>query len=112
DAPDLNGEVASSSAANGTISKALDISRLQDGPAPVESARSYPRGSAQARHAKLPPEGSITRRNQLISELEQFKEPGSLTGWAHRALPLKNQLSTTDAQAVEDAFDVKLTQLG
>jgi ERF superfamily len=112
DAPDLNGEVASVSTASGAISKAVDIGPLRDDTAPVESARSYPRRSAQARYAKLPPEGSIALRNQLVSELEQFKEPGSLTAWAHRALPLKNQLSTTDAQAVEDAFNVKLSQLG
>lgn len=110
DAPDLNS--ASSSTTNGAISKAADIAPLQDSAAPVESARSYPRRSAPARHAKLPPEGSITVRNQLISELEQFKEPLSLTAWAHRALTLKNQLSTADAQAVEGAFDAKLIQLG
>src|SRR5216683_4905714 len=91
DAPDLNGEVASASADNGAISKAEDIAPLPDRAALVESARSYPRRSVQARHAKLPPEGSIALRNQLISELEQFKEPGSLTAWAHRALPLKNR---------------------
>jgi hypothetical protein len=112
DAPDLNGEIASASTGNGAISKAVDLAPLRDDAAPVESARSYPRGSAQTRHAKLPPEGSIALRNQLVSELEQFKEPGSLTAWAHRALPLKNQLSTADAQAIEDAFSVKLTQLG
>jgi 5-methylcytosine-specific restriction endonuclease McrA len=112
DAPDLNGDVASPSTANGAISKAADVARLQDDPVSVESTRSYPRKSAHARHAKLPPEGSIALRNRLIAELEQFKEPGSLTAWAHRALPLKNQLSASDAQAVEDAFNVKLSQLG
>jgi hypothetical protein len=112
DAPDLNGEVAGKSTANGAGSKAIDVALLKDDAAPVEPARSYPRRSAQARHAKLPPDGSITLRNQLVSELEQFKQPGPLTTWAHRALPLKNQLSTADAQAVEDAFKVKLGQLG
>jgi hypothetical protein len=73
-------------------------------------SNSYPRRSAQAR-PKLPPEGSIALRNQLVSELEQFKQSGPLTAWAHRALPLKNQLSTADAEAVEDAFNVKLGQL-
>jgi hypothetical protein len=77
----------------------------------VESARPYPRRSAQARYAKLLPEGSIAVRNQLITELQQLKERGSLTAWAHQALPLKNQLSTTDAQAIENAFNVKLSQL-
>ena len=32
--------------------------------------------------------------------------------WAHRALPLKNQLSITDAQAVEAAFEARLGELG
>jgi hypothetical protein len=110
DAPDLSGEAASAITASEAISTAVDITRLRDGPAPVESARPYPRRSAQARNAKLPPEGSIAVRNQLITELQQFKEAGSLTAWAHRALPLKNQLSTTDAQAIENAFNVKLSQ--
>jgi len=83
---------------------------LTDQAGPVASARAYPRTSASTRHAKLPPESSIALRNRLISELEPFNEPGSLTAWAHRALPLKNQLSTIDAQAVEAAFDAKLGQ--
>jgi ERF superfamily len=112
DAPDLNGEVASASTANGAISKAVDIAPLQGDAAPAESARSHPRRSAQTRYAKLPSEGSTAIRNQLISELEQFNEPSSLTAWAHRAFPIKNQLSTTDAQAVEGAFGFKLIQLG
>jgi hypothetical protein len=110
DAPDLNDEAASKSAANGAISNAIDIAPYDA--APVESARSNHRRSAKARPAKLSPEGSIALRNQLVSELEQFKQPGPLAAWAHRALPLKNQLSTADAKAVEDAFDAKLTQLG
>ena len=76
DAPDLNGEVASKPTANGAISKAVDIALLRDDAAPVESARAYPRRSAQTRPAKLPPEGSIALRNQLVSELEQFKQLG------------------------------------
>jgi hypothetical protein len=32
--------------------------------------------------------------------------------WAHRALPLKNQLSIADAQAVEAAFEARLSELG
>jgi hypothetical protein len=48
----------------------------------------------------------------LISQLEQFGDPEALASWAHRALPLKNQLSTTDAQAVEAAFADRLTDVG
>src|SRR5258707_15437227 len=39
DAPDLNGEVASSSEANGTISNSIDVAPLADRAGPVASAR-------------------------------------------------------------------------
>ena len=60
----------------------------------------------------LSPDASEGLRLQLISELEQLEEPEALASWAHRALPLKNQLSAPDAQAVEAAFAVRLTLLG
>ena len=41
DAPDLNAEVASAITASETISTAVDIARLRDGPVPVESARPF-----------------------------------------------------------------------
>ena len=47
-----------------------------------------------------------------MSELEQLGEPEALATWAHRALPLKNQLSIADAQAVEAAFETRLNALG
>jgi len=58
----------------------------------------------------LPPEASEGLRHKLISELEQFGDPEAVSSWAHRALPLKNQLSTADAQAVEAAFAARLSQ--
>src|SRR3984957_8652979 len=51
-------------------------------------------------------------RRQLVSELEQLKNSEAIADWAHRAIPIKNQLSTVDAQAVEDAFTARLSQLG
>jgi hypothetical protein len=47
-----------------------------------------------------------------MSELERLHEPEALAGWAHRALPLKDQLSVADAQALEAAFAARLAQLG
>ena len=41
-------------------------------------------------------------RRQLVTELEQLKTADAVADWAHRAIPLKNQLSTVDAQAVEE----------
>jgi hypothetical protein len=47
----------------------------------------------------------------LIAELEQLVDPETLATWAQRALPLKNQLATADAQTVETAFAARLSQL-
>ena len=68
-------------------------------------------GAQRMKPANLAPEASARLRYQLIAELEQFCESASLTVWAHRTLPLKNQLSISDAQAVEAAFDAKLRLL-
>jgi hypothetical protein len=66
----------------------------------------------KAKPASLPPDASENLRHQLIAELEQLRNPEALATWAHRALPLKNQLATTDAQTVEAAFAARLSQLG
>jgi hypothetical protein len=58
----------------------------------------------------LPPEASNNLRDQLISELERFRDPDSLATWAHRILPSKNQLLAEDALALESAFSIKLRQ--
>ena len=51
-------------------------------------------------------------RRQLTSELEQLEHPEALAGWAQRALPLKNQLSKADAEALETLFTARLSQFG
>jgi hypothetical protein len=48
----------------------------------------------------------------LISELEQLNDPEALASWAHRALPFKNQLCASDAEAVEAAFAARLATTG
>jgi hypothetical protein len=83
----------------------------------VASARplqpSHKRGRAERPKApSLSPDASKSLRLKLISDLEQLEDPDALASWAHRVLPLKNQLSATDADAVEAAFAVRLTQLG
>ena len=47
-----------------------------------------------------------------MSELGQLRDGEALTSWAHRMLPLKNQLSSADAQAVESAFAARVNELG
>jgi hypothetical protein len=60
----------------------------------------------------LSPNASEKLRRQLMSELELLGSPEALAAWAHRALPLKNQLSIADAQEVEAAFEARLSELG
>ena len=72
-------------------------------------------GRARVERSKspsLPPDASANLRHQLIAELERLVDPEALATWAHQALPLKNQLATTDAQMVEAAFAARLGQLG
>jgi ERF superfamily len=65
----------------------------------------------KAKSPSLPPDASANLRNRLIAELEQLVDPEALATWAQRALPLKNQLATTDAQTVEAAFAARLSQI-
>jgi hypothetical protein len=60
----------------------------------------------------LPADHSLALREQLVSELKGFSDSNALTAWAQRILSLKNQLTTSDAQAVESAFAEKLDALG
>ena len=60
----------------------------------------------------LPSDASANIRDQLTGELAQLDDTESLATWAHRILPLKNELSKEDAQIVEVAFACKLDALG
>jgi hypothetical protein len=60
----------------------------------------------------LTEDDSKVLRDRLICELKQFILSDSLTTWAHRILPLKNQLTISDANDVETAFVAKLHEIG
>src|SRR4051812_3697 len=60
----------------------------------------------------LSAEHSRPVRERLIAELSRITEAEALTFWAGKILPGKNQLVTSDAEAVESAFVAKLTELG
>jgi hypothetical protein len=74
----------------------------------LHGPRSRPARAERAKPLILPPDASEKLRRQLVSELDQVNEPEALATWAHRTLPLKNQLSAADAQAVERSFAAKL----
>ena len=67
--------------------------------------------SKQPRPPTLSPQDSDVLCRQLVSKLEQLTNSEALAKWAHRILPLKNQLSAADAQVIEEVFSTKLSQL-
>ena len=104
DAPDLAG-------AEVTVHAHQAKHQLVEPKSSSVSQGSEKRGRGERTRAPvLPPEASEKLRLQLISELEELNEPDALATWAHRVLPLKNQLSSADAHSVEAAFATKLSQ--
>src|SRR5205814_110829 len=57
----------------------------------------------------LAPQKSLELRERLITELAIFSETEALTAWAQKILPQKDQLTTSDAEALEGAFAAKLS---
>jgi hypothetical protein len=60
----------------------------------------------------LLPEPSAALRDQLLAELVELDEASALSAWAYKALARKNQLTNTDALAIEAAFEARLRDLG
>ena len=77
---------------------------------PLQAAETRVRAQ-RVKRPNLPRAASENLRCRLISELQQLENAEALAPWAHRALPLKNQLSAADAEAVEAAFAERLNQV-
>src|SRR5215831_14958920 len=113
DAPDLavsDGSLEVRTSTVGDQSAAASSAHPRPAPAAAKPGQTLT-GSARAgprKVANLAAEASARLRCQLVSELEQLTDIHSLTTWAYRVLPLKNQLSSSDAQVVEMAFEAKL----
>jgi len=107
DAPDLlsaNGPAASQDGSASPDNGAAAGAYLQTSQKRARSERSRP--------PTLSADASDELRRRLLSEIEQLESPEVLASWARQALPLKNQLSKADAQALEEAFSAKLSRLG
>lgn len=104
DAPDLAIEVKVPSSCAG---------QNRDGKTTVESVRpSYckRRGSLNQRPL-LTPHQSHNTRDQLIEQIHCLASMDEMTGWAGHVMPTKNQLITTDAALVEQAFEDRMLVL-
>jgi hypothetical protein len=116
DAPDLSPAVSAPPSQNGPpLPKSAGGLLHHPSPPPAGPPLQASETRARVERVKrpnLPTDASEILRHRLIAELEQLVDPEALASWAHRALPLKNQLATTDAQMVEVAFAARLGQLG
>jgi hypothetical protein len=116
DAPDLLPADGPPSSPNGASRTDLNAGYMES-PTPLKGAARPSQASEKRSRSGMPvpptlsPDTSAELRRQLISELDLLKDPEALANWAHRSLPLKNQLSMADAQAVEGAFTATLNQL-
>jgi ERF superfamily len=116
DAPDLPPAAVGPSLTDTKLPRSFEdaigsVSAAQTVDAPLH-APGKPRRSERARPPSLSPEASDNLRRRLVSELDKLKSSETLASWALQALPLKNQLPTADAQAVEDAFTARLSRIG
>jgi len=117
DAPDLSAAAGAPPSQNGPPWPERGSGGLLHQPPPQPSSQAIrvrkTRARAErSRQPSLPPERSEKVRTQLIAELEELEEANALAAWAHRALPLKNQLIAADAKAVEAAFTARLARPG
>jgi hypothetical protein len=116
DAPDLSTTVVPPTSQNGPP-RPESPGGLLHHPSPPPASPPLQVSETRARvervkRPNLPTDASENLRCGLIAELEQLADQEALAIWAHRALPLKNQLTTADAQTVEAAFAARLSQLG
>ena len=77
--------------------------------APSHRSEEVPRQTATAVFGA---EASVELRNRLIAELNQFGSSEEAALWAHRSIREKNRLIGTDAHAVEEAFQARLSTFG
>jgi hypothetical protein len=112
DAPDLPSLKLNGS--DRTVQAADDVGRMNghsSSPAiTTNGAHRKPR-VLPSKQPVLAAAASDALRDQLLAELKKATGAEELSVWAHRSLPAKNKLTSTDAQLVERAFDSKLNAL-
>jgi ERF superfamily len=108
DAPDLCERAASSSSAVEPLSN-----RNEGRPTipPQRPGNGRIRSAAPGAGALLGPEQSAELRERLLTEIGNIASLDLTASWAHAALAAKNSLTATDAKLVEDAFELRLSEL-
>jgi len=108
DAPDLTAAGPRNTDTNGPRSDSR-AQTIVHGPVNRPPAAAGKR--APSTNTILAPDQSAVLRKRLIKEIQDLNSGEAATSWARQALIAKNQLAATDAQAVENAFRMKITHL-
>jgi hypothetical protein len=108
DAPDLCERAPSSSSAVDPLSN-----RNEGRPTipPRRPGNGRIRSAAPGAGALLDPEQSAELRERLLIEISNIASVDLAASWAHAALTAKNRLAASDAKLVEDAFELRLSEL-
>jgi hypothetical protein len=69
------------------------------------------RGAAMLRPVVLDPEQSAALRERLLAEIGKTASADLAASWAQEALTAKNSLTAADAKLVEDAFELRISEL-
>jgi hypothetical protein len=113
DAPDLPDTASTAQRQNDSARSGLHPNASHQLPALSPIRPLEKRGRREkTKQPSLPPDASQNILDQLMAELKLLGDPETLATWAHRVLPLKNQLSQENAQQLEAVFVAKLCELG
>jgi hypothetical protein len=105
DAPDLCDRAASSSPALNRLST------RNEGRPTIPSRRPGNGRISSGATAFLDSEQSAELRERLLIEIRNIASDDLAASWAHAALTAKNSLTAADAKLVEDAFELRLSEL-
>jgi hypothetical protein len=110
DAPDLEAACSEGTAEPGRSSKPNGHAAPAAGvkPAPMEHG---PRRKAVRAPALLPRDPSAELRDRLLGEVAVLESADAAAIWASQGITAKNSLTATDAKAVEEAFERRLSDL-
>jgi hypothetical protein len=108
DAPDLCDRAASSSAAVDPLS---NWNEGRPTVPPRRQGNGRIRSAATGAATLLDPKQSAELRERLLIEIGNIASLDLAASWARAALTAKNSLTATDAKLVEDAFELRLSEL-
>jgi ERF superfamily len=108
DAPDLpNRAFGNSGVSLGQDGRTNGSSGVGVG-APSPARRNTRAAAGQQRPALLSPTESAHVRERLLTEIPELRSANDAASWAQRILPVKNTLTSGDAQLIEDEFSSRM----